>query len=55
VNVSADIVEDLLGEPKTPEEPKKVVSKVNAKVTIELQEPGAQKRNQSAPPSRKEK
>jgi hypothetical protein len=55
VNVSADIVEDLVGTPKTPEEPKKVVSKVNAKVTIELQEPGAQKRTRSAPPSGKEK
>jgi hypothetical protein len=55
VNVSADIVEEIVGTPKTPEEPKKVVSKVHAKVTIQLQDPETQKRKQSAPPSRKEK
>ena len=41
VNISANIIDDLVGKPLTADEPKHLVSKVDAKVTVELEPAGA--------------
>ncbi|MCC6730329.1 MAG: hypothetical protein IT208_13410 [Chthonomonadales bacterium] len=53
IRITADLLENLIGAPRTPEEPREVASRIDATVTVQLLPP-AKARPQPVPTSRKE-